>query len=479
MHEITPAQKFEKARLQLAMDKPFWGYLLYRFKAVREDARIKSMATDGRYLHYNPEWVGELDFDMLKSNLAHAVSSVALLHPFRRGARDLELYNEASDHTVNLGLIEDGSFVLPGTAPCDSRFAGMSVEQVYSILLSEQPPQPQGAPQPQQGGSGSGSASGAPSAQQEESETDDEGEQEQQPGDGEQDAESDVEDSGDEEQETDVDKKSEQQAKHESDASEQQSEGQSKQKPKPSEAPGTDQCDVLDFGALGEGDESQPSEAEQRQAEEDWSSAVASAVAQAEAAGHLSANQLRQIRKAFEETMSFEEYMMLFAKSLARDETSWTTRDRRFAAGTLYLPGRRSTKVGKLVYGVDTSGSIGEEELARFESAGRRVQEDLKPDETIVLYVDAEVCGEERFASGEELNFEHAAGGGGTNFIPFFERVRQMIEEGDDIVGMIYVTDLDGRFPKPEEVEDLPPVLWVSTEKEVAPFGETAYFHNK
>jgi predicted metal-dependent peptidase len=481
MKEITPQSLMDKARITLAMEKPFYGYLLYRFKTFKASKRIPTIATDGVHLHFNPDWVKTQKFEHLKADLAHAVSSCALGHPFRREDREPEPYNEASDHVINLMLIEDGGFELPPGAQCDSRFYGMSVETVYSILKSEQPqpqPQPQQqAQQPQQGG-GEGDGEAQPgSAQPDEGEDEaqqssepqkGEGDEQQQGSDGqpdEPDAEDDA-DAGDEPGDGE-----EGEDEHEGDASDGSEEGD------PIDAPGTNMADVLDPGTLGEKGELLD-DAELAQAAEEWESATAAAVLQAEAAGHLSAEAILKVKRGFEVTMSFEEYMRLFASKLARAETSWMRRDRRFAAGETYLPGRRSLKVGKLVYVVDTSGSVASC-LGRFEAAAQRVQVDLRPEETIVLYIDAEVCGEERFGDGEEVVFEKPKGGGGTRFEPAFDRVREMIDEGEQIVGMIYITDLEGSFPEEEDVADLPPVLWVSTTQKVAPFGETAYFHNK
>jgi predicted metal-dependent peptidase len=484
LSDMTPEEKIEKARITLAMDKPFYGYLLYRFKAVRPDTRIPTMATDGLYLHYNPEHIASRDFDFVKSDLAHAVGKCALGHPFRREQRDLELYNEASANVVNLMMIDDGGFKLEPGVPCDARFAGQSVEQVYSILLSEQPPQAQGG----QGGSGQGE--GEQSDQSGDGQQPAVGEKEEQDHAGDDDAQPEEQPQGqkDKPKPETGDEDGSEDEEHESDASGEQPGEQSDQRDesskgekseKPRDVPGSAQSDVLDYGSLGEGDEQAPSEAEQQEAAEQWASASAAAVMQAEVAGHLSEGAARTVRDSFAETLSFEEYMMLFAKQLSRTDSSWMRRDRRFAAGELYLPGRRSIKVGKLVFGVDTSGSIDESILSRFQNAGRRVQEDLRPEETVVLFCDAEICGEERYADGDQLRFEKPDGGGGTSFVPFFTRIREMIEQGEEIAGMICVTDLEGTFPAEEDVADLPPVLWVSIEKGQAPFGETVYFHNK
>ena len=66
-----------------------------------------------------------------------------------------------------------------------------------------------------------------------------------------------------------------------------------------------------------------------------------------------------------------------------------------------------------------------------------------------------------------------ARGGGGTDFAPAFDRVRELIDDGENIAGMIYLTDLDGSFP--DEPADYP-VLWAAyNTTESAPFGRTIH----
>lgn len=81
---------------------------------------------------------------------------VILYHSLRRGIRDPKLWNIACDHAVNLLLKEHGFKPYPYDY-CDTRFIGMSAEQVYDILEKETPPPPKGS----QGKDGEPSPSGA------------------------------------------------------------------------------------------------------------------------------------------------------------------------------------------------------------------------------------------------------------------------------------------------------------------------------
>jgi predicted metal-dependent peptidase len=55
-----------------------------------------------------------------------------------------------------------------------------------------------------------------------------------------------------------------------------------------------------------------------------------------------------------------------FLSRHARNDYSWLPPSRRYIHRELYLPGLRSEELGEVVLAVDTSGSIGQRELARF-----------------------------------------------------------------------------------------------------------------
>lgn len=508
---MAPDVKMQKALMHVVVHKPFWGALILRLKVVQSQ-KVETAATDGRRLVYNPTWLEAKSFDEVVTVLAHLVGHCMLGHPFRRGEREVELFNEAADHVVNLILKRDASFEVPGDAFADPRFEGMSVEQVYSILDSERP-SPQQQPQSQQqqqqsqqsqggeGGEGESEASGTPSddpseqqgkekpdqqqkgkPQKESSKPKQQNDPEQQPeqGEGEGEGEGEQRDSSKQQSEDDAAEEG-QEDEHQRKQPGQGGEQEQEQDPL-EQAPGSEMGDVVD-GSVEDAEtgEARLADASEMQSMgEQWSTAAASAVMQAESAGDLAAGVARDIRSTFTERMSFEEYMRLFASKLATTSLSWSRPERRYAAAGMYLPSNRGQRVGKLVIGVDTSGSIGDRDLARFQGAARRLQLDLRPSEIVVLYCDWSLGKiEERFGEHEEVRFEHPEGGGGTSFVPVFRRVQEMIEvDGEDIIGVIYLTDLDGDFPGEELQRTAPPTLWVSTDQRAtAPFGEVAYFH--
>lgn len=468
-----------KATMHLVLHAPFYGALILRLKQGECRDGHPTIWTDGRALRYNPAFIAGRTFDDLCFILKHEITHCALAHPYR-GARmaDHDLANIAADHAVNL-LLKGEGVPVPRDATCDSRFSGMAFEQIYALLESERQSQQQAQQQKQQqqqqqpdaGASGSGAASG-------------EGEQQ-----------------GQQEQQEATAGGEEKQGKQEQNnaSSQSQQQGEEEGESKLSSAPGTSHGDFLPAGTSGEPREGNPSsneeedaatsaakkeeaqqqgseamsEAEREEEQREWEAAVASAAMQAENAGHLSANALRAFRESFAPAQSYADQLHRFASRMMREETSWKRPSRRSAASGTYLPSLRNEAVGKLCVAIDTSGSINEDDLSRFEREVQQIHSDLRPEEIVVLFADARLRGEQRIGRYEECRFdrEQCRGGGGTSFRPVFERVEEMESEGEEIVGVIYLTDLYcSRWP---EREPESAVLWVSTSSMTsAPFGE-------
>src|SRR5215469_12849449 len=134
-NEMSASGRIQKARTALLLDHPFFGSLLYRLKD-RESRAIKTMATDGVSLLWNPEFVETLTAATLAGTLAHEVMHPALHHHLRRSGRDPKRWNVACDYAINPLLVNAG-LKLPEGVLVEDRFRGMSAEQIYNLLESE------------------------------------------------------------------------------------------------------------------------------------------------------------------------------------------------------------------------------------------------------------------------------------------------------------------------------------------------------
>jgi len=136
----TPAaERIRKARTALLLDHPFFGSLLFRLKS-EECRAIPTMATNGVVLCYNSAFVDTLNAATLAGVLAHEVMHPALQHHTRRAKRDPRRWNEACDYAIN-PLLLDAGLSLPEDVLVDSRFRGMSAEQIYNLREAEAQPQ--------------------------------------------------------------------------------------------------------------------------------------------------------------------------------------------------------------------------------------------------------------------------------------------------------------------------------------------------
>lgn len=122
-----------RCRTQLLLKHPFFGTLALKLKVVAEPA-IDTMATDGRHLFYNEDWVNSLSETHLRGVICHEILHCALKHPLRREERDPKRWNVAADYAINLLLREEFDFELPEPHLYDPEYRGMSAEEIYNRL---------------------------------------------------------------------------------------------------------------------------------------------------------------------------------------------------------------------------------------------------------------------------------------------------------------------------------------------------------
>lgn len=102
-------------------------------------------ATDGKKLYINPGNFLKLSDDEQVFLLAHETLHVAYLHMHRLDDRDPELFNIAADYVINLELQDQGFSLIKGGL-IDPKYAGLSTEEVYDLLLKEHQQAPRSNP---------------------------------------------------------------------------------------------------------------------------------------------------------------------------------------------------------------------------------------------------------------------------------------------------------------------------------------------
>ena len=131
-------------------------------------------------------------------------------------------------------------------------------------------------------------------------------------------------------------------------------------------------------------------------------------------------NMDRELAELMNPKVDWRELLREFVSAICagRDQSSWRRPNRRFLSTDTYMPSLVSERVGHLVIGIDTSGSIGGPELARFLSEVKDIAERVNPDKVDLIYWDARVAGHEEYDSFTLPNLISSTkprGGGGTD----------------------------------------------------------------
>ena len=137
-------------------------------------------------------------------------------------------------------------------------------------------------------------------------------------------------------------------------------------------------------------------------------------------AGKLSANVPREIADELEAKVDWREAMREFVTSFCmdKDESTWRRPNRRWIDQDVYMPSLIGESVGRIVVGIDMSGSIGAEEIGQFLGEVRKICETVRPEGIDLLYWDTEVCQHEKYDQDQLDNLLSSTkpkGGGGTD----------------------------------------------------------------
>lgn len=159
-------------------------------------------------------------------------------------------------------------------------------------------------------------------------------------------------------------------------------------------------------------------------------------------------------------------------ESALRCDYTWKRPNPRYTHIGGYLPSLRGEQTPPIAVAFDTSGSVSDKELAAFITELQSIIDEVQPAAIHFIQCDAKVQSHEELGPEDVLGKVKISGRGGTRFEPVFEHVER---EGLTLACLVYLTDLCGSFPKEQPGY---PTLWVSVNKQRAPFGETIYLND-
>ena len=223
------------------------------------------------------------------------------------------------------------------------------------------------------------------------------------------------------------------------------------------------------------------SEEEKKQLERDIDQAIRQGVmAQQKVAGKGAGGLGRELEDLLAPKVDWREVLREFVKASCRtkDKSSWRRVNRRFLTTGSYMPSMIGEKVGHLVVAVDTSGSIGGAELAKFLSEVKGIAEEVNPSQVDLLYWDSEVAGHEEYTEndvGTIINSTKPRGGGGTSPSCVSEYLKEKRIEPECVIVLT-----DGYVGSDWGTEWTAPVLWciVGGNNVVAENGKTIHIED-
>ena len=178
--------------------------------------------------------------------------------------------------------------------------------------------------------------------------------------------------------------------------------------------------------------------------------------------GKMGGNVSREIGDMLVPKIDWREALRDFVKTAmqGKDKTTWKRLHKRYIASDLIMPSSYSEQVGGIAIGVDTSGSIGGEELNQFLSEVKSICDEVSPEQIDLLYWDTHVASRETYQGNELSNLVEStkpAGGGGTQpaCVPKYMKKHDIRPECLIILTDGYIPHQD---PSDWAIES--PVLW-------------------
>ena len=418
----------------LLQKQPFFGSLVLRLP-LRADPTRKTLASDGREIRYSPDWVAETDAHLIETAMARVVMACALKHHTRRGERDPERWQTASQ-LVTHALLRDAGFTLPPEAEA---WEDLSVEQAYDRLPDpgEGDSGDEGNASQDAGGTGTGAGGQAP------------------PG-------------GDSEELSDPsdpagDGQDGEKSPHDKDGA---SSG-----PPSHDPSGTGE--VMDAASrAGEGSDPSETPVDTAAEEQAWDEAMHQALSIARAEGKAPGGIEETVRNAHASTLDWRTLLRRYMTDAARRDYSWSAPNRRFIDSGLYLPSIRSEGIDTIAVIIDTSGSVPAQTLAEFWAELREVVDEIRPERVFVLQVDAALQDAAEYGPDDLPDEIALKGRGGTDFRPGFE---WLDEQGIQPTVCLYFTDMEcSSYPEDEPSFS---TIWVNwgarpSDRNHEPWGE-------
>lgn len=196
-------------------------------------------------------------------------------------------------------------------------------------------------------------------------------------------------------------------------------------------------------------------------------------------AGRLGIDLPRSISDMLNPVIDWKKELAEFVTSTCKgkDEYTWRKFNRRLISNDIYLPTVENETIGEVVVGIDTSGSIGQEQLNAFASELVSICEAVSPDAVRVLWWDTKVHGEQLFTDNYDQigSMLKPLGGGGTRVSSVAEYINKKKINAECV--LVFT---DGYLESDVVWNISAPTLWMVTENKnwTPPTGKKVFMEN-
>lgn len=196
-------------------------------------------------------------------------------------------------------------------------------------------------------------------------------------------------------------------------------------------------------------------------------------------AGRLGVDLPRAITEMLEPQVDWRREFADFVSSTCKgkDEYTWRRFNRRMLPNDMYLPTVENETIGEIIVGIDTSGSIGQEQLNEFASELVSIANAVQPEAIRILWWDTKVHGEQLFTENYEQigSLLKPLGGGGTRVSSVSEYINKKKIKAECVVVFT-----DGYLENDVVWNINSPTLWLVTENKgwIPPAGKVVFVNN-
>ena len=196
-------------------------------------------------------------------------------------------------------------------------------------------------------------------------------------------------------------------------------------------------------------------------------------------AGRLGIDLPRSVTDLLNPVIDWKKELADFVTSSCKgkDEYTWRKFNRRVISNDIYLPTVENETIGEVVVAIDTSGSIGQEQLNEFASELVSICEAVSPDAVRILWWDTKVHGEQLFTDNYDQigSMLKPLGGGGTRVSSVAEYINKKKINAECV--LVFT---DGYLESDVVWNISSPTLWMVTENKnwTPPTGKKVFMEN-